>query len=75
MWTIFKIVIEFVTIFVSVFLYVLLFGWEACGVLGPQPGIEPTSPSLEGEVLTIRQPGKFQTNLFAKETAPYHCHQ
>ena len=41
MWTIFKIVIEFVTIFVSVFLYVLLFGWEACGVLGPQQGLNP----------------------------------
>ena len=27
------------------------FGQEACGILVPQPGIEPTPPALEGEVL------------------------
>ena len=27
-------------------------GHEACGILAPQPGIEPTPPALEGEVLT-----------------------
>ena len=30
----------------------------ACGILVPQPGIEPESPALEGEVLTTRPPGK-----------------
>ena len=37
------------------FCYVLCFGFfgcEACGILAPQPGIEPASPALEGEVLT-----------------------
>ena len=34
------------------------FGWGACGILVPQPGIEPTLPTLEGEVITIGPPGK-----------------
>ena len=34
------------------------FGREACGILVPLPGIEPTSPALEGEVLTTGPPGK-----------------
>ena len=29
-----------------------VFGHEACGILVPQAGIEPTSPVLEGGVLT-----------------------
>ena len=28
------------------------FGLEACGILAPQPGIKPTPPVLEEEVLT-----------------------
>ena len=34
------------------------FGLNACGMLAPPPGIEPTAPALEGEVLTTRPPGK-----------------
>ena len=34
------------------------FGHEACGILAPQPGIEPAPPALEGEVLTTGLPGK-----------------
>ena len=34
------------------------FELEACGILAPQPGIEPTPPAVEGEVLTIGLPGK-----------------
>ena len=30
----------------------------ACGILVPRLGIKPVSPSLEGEVLTTRPPGK-----------------
>ena len=33
-------------------------GREACGILAPQPGIEPAPPALEGEVLTTGSPGK-----------------
>ena len=38
------------------------FGQEACGILAPQPGIEPAPPALEGIVLT--------TGLLGK---PLHC--
>ena len=34
------------------------FGRHVCGVLAPQPGIEPAPPALEGEVLTTGPPGK-----------------
>ena len=34
------------------------FGCEPCGILAPQPGIEPAPPALEGEVLTTGPPGK-----------------
>ena len=34
------------------------FGPEACGILVPQPGIKPTPPALEGEVLATEPPGK-----------------
>ena len=30
----------------------------ACGILVPQPGIEPTSPALEGGFLTTGPPAK-----------------
>ena len=49
MWTIFKVFITFVTTLL------LFFCWfsscEACGVLGPWPGIRPASPAQEGKVL------------------------
>ena len=32
------------------------FGHKACGILAPQPGIEPTPPALEGEVPTTGPP-------------------
>ena len=32
---------------------------EACGILVPQPGIEPASPALEGRFFTTEPPGKF----------------
>ena len=34
------------------FCFLMFFGHEACGILAPQPGIEPTPLALEGEVLT-----------------------
>ena len=34
------------------------FGWEACGILDPWPGIEPMPPALEGKVSTTEPPGK-----------------
>ena len=53
--------------FVAVLLlfYVLDFlATEACGILAPQPGIEPAPPALEGEVSTPGSPGKSPTTIF-----------
>ena len=44
------------------------FGREARGILAPRPGIEPTSPALEGEVLTTGLPGKSPGRIFNKVT-------
>ena len=49
MWTIFKVFIEFVAI-LFLFLCFGFFGPEACGILVPWLGTEPTPPALEGEV-------------------------
>ena len=50
MWAILKLFIEFVTILFLFFMF-RFFGHEAQGILVPQPGIKPTPPALEGEVL------------------------
>ena len=34
------------------------FAWEACGILTLQPGIKPTTPTLEGKVSTTGLLGK-----------------
>ena len=64
MWTIFKVFTEFDTILLLVFFVFFFmfwfFGCEACGILAPQPGVEPTPPALEGEVLTTGLPGTSQ---------------
>ena len=39
------------------------FGCEACGILAPWPGIKPTHPALESEVLTTGPPGKSQRQI------------
>ena len=31
---------------------------EACGILAPQPGLEPAPPALESRFLTTGPPGK-----------------
>ena len=36
---------------------------EACGVLVPLPGIQPTPSALKGEVLTTGLPGKSQSSF------------
>ena len=55
---IFKVFIEFVTIKKVSVLCFGFFGYKACNILAPGPGIKPLSPALEGNVLTIGQPGK-----------------
>ena len=39
-------------------------GPEVCGILASLPGIEPTSPALEGKVLTTGVPGRSQESQF-----------
>ena len=41
------------------------FGWEARGILAPQPEIEHAHPASEGEVPTTGAPGK-SLNLLLK---------
>ena len=38
------------------------FGYKACGILAPWPGIELVPPVLESEVLTTGPPGKSRPN-------------
>ena len=57
MWTIFKVLIESVTILLLFYVF-RVFAHKACGILAPRPEIEPTPPALEGEVLTTGPPGK-----------------
>ena len=66
MWTIFKIFIEFVTIL----FYVLDLCQETCEILALWPGIEPTPPALEGEILTtgkeVREVQYYKFFIFIK---------
>ena len=56
MWTIFKVFIGFITYCFRFMFW--CFGHKACGILASWSGIEPTSPALEGEVLTTGPPGQ-----------------
>ena len=49
--------------FAVFFLFFFFFGYKACGILAPQPGIELESPALEGKALAIELPGKSQNQL------------
>ena len=57
---------------VSVFCF-CFFGHKPCGILTPWPGIEPTPPALEGEVLSNGLPWTFPKNgfLFLKPGTDY----
>ena len=53
----YKVFTEFVTILL-LFYVLVLDPLDACRILAPQPGIEPTPPALEGKILTTGPPGK-----------------
>ena len=53
----FKVFIEFVRILFLLFMF-YFFVCETWGILAPWPGIEPTPPSLEGQVSNTGLPGK-----------------
>ena len=50
------------------------FGREVCGILAPQPGIEPAPPTLEGEDLTTGPPGKSPYRSFKKKKIKHSSH-
>ena len=52
MWIIFKVIIEFVTVLLLVFLCFSFLALRHVGILAPLPGIKPTAAALEGEVVT-----------------------
>ena len=52
------------TLFLLFFFLKGFFGLEACGILIPQPGVEPAPPAVEGEVLTTTLPGKSPHIIF-----------
>ena len=54
-WTIFKVLNLLQYCFCSIFCF---FVHKACGILAPQPGIEPATPALKGEVSTTGPPRK-----------------
>ena len=64
MLTIFKVFIEFVIVLFLLFAF-LLFGHEACGILVPQAGIEPTPFALECEIFTTGLPGRSPVEIFS----------
>ena len=66
MWTIFKVFTEFVAVLL-LFYVLVFFGWEACGILAPCPGIEPVPPALESNISTTGQPEKHPTSVFFKQ--------
>ena len=55
MWTIFKV---FISVTILSLFYVLASGQEACGILVPWSGIEPTPTVLEGKVFHHWIPGE-----------------
>ena len=53
----FKVFIEFVTVYASVYIFFFFFGCKAYGILALQ-GSEPTASALKGKVLTTGPHGK-----------------
>ena len=44
--------------------FVLLFGYPTCGILVPQPGIEPAPPTLEVQSLNCWTPREVPQDFF-----------
>ena len=61
MWIVFKVFIEFVMILF--WFWLGFFGHKARGILAAWPGVKPTPPALEGEVLTNGPLGKSLVKL------------
>ena len=73
MWTILKFFIGFVTMLPLFYVFIFWWGCEACGILAPQWGIEPTPAVLEGEVLTTGLRGKALLSVI--KPSPFWTHR
>ena len=62
MRTTFKAFIQFATILLLLFVF-WFFGPEVCGMLAPQPGIEPGPHALEGEFSMAEPPGRILLSI------------
>ena len=60
LWTIFKGFVEFTTILLLLFMFwfFFFFGHEACGILTPQPGVEPVIPCIGKRCLNFWTSGE-----------------
>ena len=65
----FKVSVQFVTICFCFMFW--LFGHEACGILAPQPGLEPTPLALKGKVSTSGWPSKSQCVCILNHSQKY----
>ena len=65
MWTIFKVFIEFVTILLLFYVF-SFFGCEACGILAPQPGMEPAPSHWEAKSEPLDHQGSPRRGFFRK---------
>ena len=68
MWIIFQVFIEYVVIFLLLFMF-WYFGQEACGILASRPGVEPQLPALEGEIFTTGPSLPFTSDSFPNPAA------
>ena len=67
MWAIFTVFIELIA---TLLLFFLFSGREACGILVPQPGIEP-APLQKGEIGTTGPPGRFPKRQLGAGMRPH----
>ena len=53
MWTIFKGFVESTTVLLLLFMFWVFFRHEACGILTPQPGVEPAITYVRRRCLNL----------------------
>ena len=53
MWTIFKGFVESTTVLLLLFMFWVFFRYEACGILTPQPGVEPAITCVRRRCLNL----------------------
>ena len=64
-WPILKVLFNLLQYYFCFFFF-FFFGPEVCAILAPWPGIDPTAPALEANVLITEPPGKSLVFPFLK---------